>query len=661
MKRMSRQDRAAAGFPFGGRYPVRKRGARGAAMRRALRLALMLVLSSLLFYSLWRFDNEYTYGTPQAADGVLTVSQDDWQTVPLRYLRDGWHYYANQLLTPEALEKQPGGYTTVSVGEGTNFALNDAGRSIHGCGSYALTLHLPRTTHTYAVELPAIYSAYRFYADDRLLLSMGRPEKDGFSDLLQGRMVTFEAAGDVTLLLAVGDYSWFSNGLVTPPVFGETLRLNTVRGIRVGLSLMIVTIALMLAFYSFLIGVSTGGRRNNAWLFLLLCLATAVFIGRPVWHGILPLRVQPWSSVELFCGGLAAFLTLCIHNRMCHATRTARTVSEAAAALFALLSLSYGLWAADLTLTLTQLYSYALLCFFGLIAVYQLVTAARAAHFGTEHCTVLLYADIFLVCAFVWTVLLPKYDPIWGGPFLEWGMFGLTAVLGALLWQEIAEGYGSSLVYAEEHRQMKRQLAMQVQYLHQMSSRIEESTRQRQDFRCQLRTLLALAQAGKNEEIETYIRGITAPGEGVPFRRLAESRELDALLQYYYSLALSEKIELRTRIELPAELRFPIVELCGLLGNLFENAVEACMRQASGDRTIFFAGRLDDGQLEFVLDNSFDGCIRRSGEDFLSSKREGHGLGLISVRQTVDRFGGVINLYPDGKTFHAELSLPQQT
>ena len=102
-----------------------------------------------------------------------------------------------------------------------------------------------------------------------------------------------------------------------------------------------------------------------------------------------------------------------------------------------------------------------------------------------------------------------------------------------------------------------------------------------------------------------------------------------------------------------------MADLCGLLGNLLENAIEACLRQETGDKTIFIAGRLQDGQLEFVIDNSFEGQLNISKGKYLSSKRKNKsGIGIPSVLQTVKRYGGVINLYADDKGFHAEISLP---
>lgn len=626
-------------------------------LRRSLALLLMVALSSALFLALYHFDNKYTKAAPQAINGALYVSEADWTDTPIRYLRDGWRFYADRLLTPETLKQQGDNYQYLSIGEQSNFAMGDSRRSPHGSASYVLTLYLPEEEHTYALELPEIYSAYRFYIDDKLKLQMGKPDPDDYQDQTQCRVITFEASGKVTLLLAVSDHSFLYSGLVYPPSFGEPLNTYTIRGLRFGICLILVTVTLMLAIFSLYLAIRTR-RGNNIWLFFLLCLSTAVFTSYCVVHGILPLPIQPWYTVELVSGYLVTLLVIILHNRICDTKRTMQVISGATSGVVCVLVLLYGVFAAHLTLPVMLAFSNLVFGFKLLTAVYLLFTAAMAVRRTIEKATILLYADIIYACAFVWDRLLPNYEPILSGWFQEWGSLSLVIATGVVLGYDITMGYRHSLVYAEEQRQMKRQLTMQVEHLRQMNQKVEESAKLRHDFRHHLRTLMTLAGEGHCEELENYIRGITEINEGTRLGRLTDNIELDALVQYYSNLAQSAGIQFRARLSLPAVLNFPIVDLCGLLGNLMENAVEACQRQQTGDKTIFIAGRVQDGQLEFVVDNSFDGELKTRGGKYLSSKRSGFGLGVSSVLETVERYNGVINLYADEKGFHAELSLP---
>ena len=626
-------------------------------LRQSLALLLTIILSSALFLSLYCFDNKYTRDAPQSINGRLYFSKGDVANIPIRYLRDGWRYYADRLLTPETLKQQGDNYQYLSIGEASNFAMGNSRPSPHGSASYAMTLHLPKEEHTYAIELPEIYSAYRFYINDKLRLQMGEPDIKDYQNQTQCRIITFEASGKVTLLLAVSDLSWIYSGLVYPPAFGEPLNVNTTRGVRIGLCLIRVTVTLMLAILTLYLAMRIR-RKNNIWLFFLLCLATSVFTSYSVVHCILPMPIQPWYSIELVSGYLVTLLVLLLHNRICNTKNHAQVISGGAAGVVSILALLYGLSATHLTPPVMLVFSNLVFGFKLLTSVYLLLTAAVAVRQNIEKATVLLLADIVYACAFVWDRLLPNYEPIFGGWFQEWGSLSLVIAVGVVLWYDVVMGYRHSLVYAEEQRQMKRQLTMQVEHLRQMNQKVEESAKLRHDFRHHLRTLMTLSEAGRHAELENYIRGITVINEGTRLGRLTDNIELDALIQYYSNLAQSTGILLRARLHLPQELNFPIVDLCGVLGNLLENAVEACQRQQSGDKIIFIAGRLQEGQMEFVVDNSFNGELKTLGGKYLSSKRRGFGLGISSVLETVERYDGIINLYADTNGFHAELSLP---
>lgn len=626
-------------------------------MKRVLALLLAVALSCALFLALYHFDNKYTKSASQAVNGVLYISEADWTNTPVRFLWEGWRYYADRLLTPEALPQQGEDYRYLFLGKQSDFAMGDAQRSPHGSASYALTLNLPRKEHTYAIDLPEIHSAYRFYVNDKLKLQMGEPNPEKYQDQTQNRVVTFEASGEVTLLLAVSDQSWIQSGLTRLPAFGEQPNIYTHRGLRFGLSLIVVITALLLAIFSAYLALRTRNR-NNSWLFFLLYLATAVFTSYSVMHGIMSLPIQPWHTIELVSGYLVTLFVILLHNRICEANRSVQVISGVLAGAVCVLVLFYGAFAAQLTQPVMLAFSVLAKGFKLLTAVYLLLTAAVAIRRNVEKTTILLYADMVYACAFVWEYILPSYEPILGGRFQDWGSLGLVLATGIVLGYDVGRGYRNSLVYIEEQRQMKRQLTMQVEHLRQINQKVEESAKLRHDFRHHLRTLINLSEERRNEELENYIRGITVINEGTRIGRLTENIQLDALVQYYSNLAQSSGIQFRARLSLPAMLDFPIVDLCGLLGNLLENAVEACQRQQAGDKTIFIAGRVQDGQLEFVIDNSFDGEIKLKGGNYLSSKRDGFGLGISSVLETVERYDGVSNLYADEKGFHAELSLP---
>lgn len=235
-------------------------------LKRYVGLLLTIILSSALFLTLYHYDNKYSQGAPQAINGALYLTNEDWTKTPVRYLHEGWRYYSDRLLTPESLQHQADNYQYLSIGESLNFARGDLRRSPHGQASYAMILYLPQERHTYAIEIPEVYSAYNFYINDELKLQMGNPNKNSYQSQTQNRVITFEAAGKVTLLLAVSDYTWIYSGLIYPPTFGEPLNLYGIRGLRFGIAIIIATITLMLAIFTLYLAIRTQ-QKHNIWVF----------------------------------------------------------------------------------------------------------------------------------------------------------------------------------------------------------------------------------------------------------------------------------------------------------------------------------------------------------------------------------------------------------
>ena len=94
-------------------------------LKQTLILLLIIIFTSLLFLSLYHFNNKYTNPEAQAINGALYISRTDWINTPIRYLRNDWRYYNDRFLTPKTLKQQSDNYQYVSIGEETNFSMRD--------------------------------------------------------------------------------------------------------------------------------------------------------------------------------------------------------------------------------------------------------------------------------------------------------------------------------------------------------------------------------------------------------------------------------------------------------------------------------------------------------------------------------------------------------
>ena len=135
---------------------------------------------------------------------------------------------------------------------------------------------------------------------------------------------------------------------------------------------------------------------------------------------------------------------------------------------------------------------------------------------------------------------------------------------------------------------------------------------------------------------------------------------IDAILNSKLSLIQSKKIKVNAKAAVPSELKISEIDLCVIIGNLLDNAMEACLRQ-SEERQRFirvFIGVLKN-QLYISVSNSVGDDIKKSGQTYLSSKgSETHGFGLMRIDRLAAKYDGYVNRQAEEGVFATEVMLP---
>ncbi|MCL2125976.1 MAG: ATP-binding protein [Oscillospiraceae bacterium] len=130
---------------------------------------------------------------------------------------------------------------------------------------------------------------------------------------------------------------------------------------------------------------------------------------------------------------------------------------------------------------------------------------------------------------------------------------------------------------------------------------------------------------------------------------------VNALLSHYAERCGRDGIEFRASAALPNALAIPDYELCIILGNLLENAVEACGKTLKRKFIDLQIGPLGE-QLALLARNSFDGKVGTEDGKAVSAKKEG-GYGLKSIEAVVARYGGELTIEWNDETFTAGVTI----
>ncbi len=140
--------------------------------------------------------------------------------------------------------------------------------------------------------------------------------------------------------------------------------------------------------------------------------------------------------------------------------------------------------------------------------------------------------------------------------------------------------------------------------------------------------------------------------------RFCENRAADSVLGYYCALAKREDIPFRAQLDLPESLPVDEIDMCLVLSNLLENALDASLRTVPDRRQIRVTAYLHAERLLLIeVENAFDGEVMEKGGVFRSSKRKGNGVGIRSVRHIAEKTGGASTFTYQSGVFSARVML----
>lgn len=135
---------------------------------------------------------------------------------------------------------------------------------------------------------------------------------------------------------------------------------------------------------------------------------------------------------------------------------------------------------------------------------------------------------------------------------------------------------------------------------------------------------------------------------------------VDAILNSKLSLIQSHHISVNAKAAVPSELSILEIDLCTIIGNLLDNAMEAVLKQEQeSERFIRVYMGILKKQLYLSVQNSVGGEIRREGSVYLSTKdSSSHGFGLMRIDRIVEKYGGYLNRQNEEGVFATEVLLP---
>ncbi len=182
----------------------------------------------------------------------------------------------------------------------------------------------------------------------------------------------------------------------------------------------------------------------------------------------------------------------------------------------------------------------------------------------------------------------------------------------------------------------------------------------RHDYRNHIQTMKAYAAAEDWDAIKRYLDLLDEDLTTVDTVLKTGNPMTDAILNSKISLAKSKNIQVVADAHIPLKLKSSEIDLCCIIGNLFDNAIEASVKLPEDQRLIRVYMDMKSTQLYISFTNfTASRKMKKEGKLFRSTKGQGHGFGLARINAIVERLDGYISCNSEDGAFTTEILLPQ--
>ena len=210
----------------------------------------------------------------------------------------------------------------------------------------------------------------------------------------------------------------------------------------------------------------------------------------------------------------------------------------------------------------------------------------------------------------------------------------------------------------------KRIAAYQRELIETHYREVENMYRQirgwRHDYRNHIQMMKVLAANGDMDALKVYLDELDTDLNTVDTVVKTGNPMADAILNSKISLARSRNIPTQVDAHIPVKLKMSELDLCCIIGNLFDNAMEASMALPEEKRMIRVYMDMKGTQL-YISFTNFTAAKKLSkvGKGFKTSKGGGHGFGLVRIDDIVSRYDGYLSRNSEDGAFTTEILIPQ--
>lgn len=180
----------------------------------------------------------------------------------------------------------------------------------------------------------------------------------------------------------------------------------------------------------------------------------------------------------------------------------------------------------------------------------------------------------------------------------------------------------------------------------------------RHDYHNHIQAMQASMALGRYEEVKEYLHQLNDDLTNVDTTIKTGQVMIDAILNGKLALAAKNNIPVNVKARLPEKLSIRTIDLCVIIGNLLDNAIEENINLPEEDRFLRIYIGVKNTQLYLCFTNAAGKRKVKYAKTFLSTKGTSHGFGVSRVESIVKKYEGFFSADSEEGGFTAEVLLP---
>lgn len=205
--------------------------------------------------------------------------------------------------------------------------------------------------------------------------------------------------------------------------------------------------------------------------------------------------------------------------------------------------------------------------------------------------------------------------------------------------------------------EMKRKYALQQDMAEELKRMQTQSRLLKHDMKNHSMVILSYLEEGRVREAKAYTSEILDNLNKMYTYISVGNALMNYIINHKLSKAKEQGIEIKAEIENLAFAYMDSIDFSSVLNNMLDNAMESAVKSKEKKMEVMISSQ--KGFDSILVKNSIDTSVLEANPEFLSTKEgEGHGFGMMQIRQITEKYDGMTDIYEEAGFFIVHVVYP---